>query len=77
MTAGTARAMVLDKPRSLVPRELPVPASGADDGVLRIEACGLCGTDHEQYTGHIRAGFPFVPGHEVVGVIEDLGARRR
>jgi len=77
MTAHAARAMVLEGPRSLVPRELTVPTAGADDGVLRIEACGLCGTDHEQYTGHIRAGFPFVPGHEVVGVVEQLGARAR
>jgi alcohol dehydrogenase len=74
MTAHTARALVLEAPRSLVPRDLPVPTAGADDGVLRIEACGLCGTDHEQYTGHIRAGFPFVPGHEVIGVVEQLGA---
>jgi alcohol dehydrogenase len=67
--------MVLEQPRSLVPRLLPVPEIGDDDGVLRIEACGLCGTDHEQYTGHLPAGFAFVPGHEVVGVIERIGAR--
>jgi alcohol dehydrogenase len=67
--------MVLEAPRALASRELAVPVAGEDDGVLRIEACGLCGTDHEQYTGHIRAGFPFVPGHEVVGVIEQVGAR--
>jgi alcohol dehydrogenase len=41
--------------------------------VLRVEACGLCGTDHEQYTGHLAAGFAFVPGHETVGVIEQIG----
>jgi alcohol dehydrogenase len=70
-----ARAMVLEQPRSLMPRALPVPRIGDDDGILRIEACGLCGTDHEQYTGHIRAGFAFVPGHEVVGIIEQLGER--
>jgi alcohol dehydrogenase len=69
--------MVLEAPRSLVPRDLPLPAAGADDGLLRIEACGLCGTDHEQYTGLIRAGFPFVPGHEVIGVVEELGELAR
>jgi alcohol dehydrogenase len=41
--------------------------------VLRVEACGLCGTDHEQYTGALPGPFPFVPGHEVVGVIERVG----
>jgi len=75
MPTEAARAMVLEQPRSLVAREFQVPDIGIDDGILRIEACGLCGTDHEQYTGHIRAGFAFVPGHEVVGVVEALGPR--
>lgn len=52
-----------------------MPDIGDDDGLLRVEACGLCGTDHEQYSGLLGPGFPFVPGHEVVGVIEDLGSR--
>jgi alcohol dehydrogenase len=56
-----------------VARELPVPKHGEDDAVVRVEACGLCGTDHEQYTGHLHAGFAFVPGHETVGVIEQVG----
>ena len=46
-----ADALVLTAPRSFEPRRLPVPEIGDDDGILRIEACGLCGTDHEQYTG--------------------------
>ncbi|HMC51708.1 MAG TPA: zinc-binding dehydrogenase, partial [Acidimicrobiales bacterium] len=44
-----------------------------DDGLLRVEACGLCGTDHEQYSGALPGPFPFVPGHEVVGVLERVG----
>jgi alcohol dehydrogenase len=77
--ATTARALVLDEPRRLVARELPVPAVADDDAVLRVEACGLCGTDHEQYTGALPAGFAFVPGHESVGTIEAIGpvAERR
>src|SRR5881397_1324454 len=71
--AGLARALVLERPRTLVERTLPVPHVGDDDGLLRIEACGLCGTDHEQFTGALPAGFAFVPGHEAVGVIEAVG----
>jgi alcohol dehydrogenase len=70
-----ARALVLEEPRRLVARELPRPEIGEDDGLLRVEACGLCGTDHEQYTGALPAGFAFVPGHESVGTIEALGSR--
>jgi alcohol dehydrogenase len=71
--SASASAMVLRSPRRLERVMLPLPETGDDDGVLRIEACGLCGTDHEQYSGHLRAGFGFIPGHEVVGVVERAG----
>lgn len=65
--------MVLEEPHRLVPRELPLPRIGDDDGLLRLEACGLCGTDHEEWSGALPAGFAFVPGHESVGVVEQIG----
>ena len=72
----TADGLVLVEPRRFEHRrfELPVIAGDADDGLLRVEACGLCGTDHEQYSGHIRSAHPFIPGHEVVGTIEQIGS---
>ena len=72
---GDAEALVLRAPRELELRSLPIPEIGADDGILRVEACGLCGTDHEQYTGHVHAAHGFIPGHEVVGTIERAGDR--
>ncbi len=68
------RALVLESPRTLVERDLPTPTIADDDALLRVEACGLCGTDHEQFTGQLFGGFAFVPGHETVGVIETIGA---
>ncbi|MGZ4690825.1 MAG: zinc-dependent alcohol dehydrogenase, partial [Acidimicrobiia bacterium] len=35
-----ATAMVLEGPRRLVARELPLPEIGDDDALLRVEACG-------------------------------------
>ena len=64
---------MLEEPRRLRAYDLPRPAIGDDAGLLRVEACGLCGTDHEQYSGILRGGFAFVPGHEVVGVVEAVG----
>jgi alcohol dehydrogenase len=72
---GTATALVLHGPRRLELRELPLPELGDDDGLLRVEACGLCGTDHEQYTGALPLPGPTVLGHETVGVVEALGPR--
>ncbi len=71
---ASARALVLERPRQLVARDLPLPDIGPDDGLLRVEACGLCGTDHEQYDGHLSLGYAFIPGHESVGVIERIGS---
>lgn len=70
-----ADALVLRGPRRFEPRALALPDIGEDDGILRVEACGLCGTDHEQYSGHVHASHGFIPGHEVVGVVEQAGAR--
>lgn len=69
-----AEAMVLTGPRSLQRRQMIIPDVGDRGAILRVEACGLCGTDHEQFTGHLPAGFSFVPGHEIVGIVEHVGA---
>lgn len=68
-----ASALVLEEPRRLVPREFSLPDIGEDDALLLVEACGLCGTDHEQYTGVLPTAYAFIPGHESVGVIERIG----
>jgi alcohol dehydrogenase len=68
-----ATALVLTAPREFEQRSYDVPEPADDTGVLRVEACGLCGTDHEQYTGHIRSARAFIPGHEVIGTIASLG----
>jgi alcohol dehydrogenase len=68
-----AAALVLERPRHLIPRSFDLPNIGDREGLLRVEACGLCGTDHEEFTGQLNPGFPFVPGHETVGTIEKIG----
>src|SRR2546428_8924522 len=78
----TVRAVVLTKPRTLEAREFPRPAIGADDALLRIEACGICGSDYEQYEGaqpqhEDYTPYPVIPGHEPLGVIEEIGGRAR
>jgi alcohol dehydrogenase len=69
----TARALVLEAPRRAAVRRIEVPAVGLDDALLRVEACGLCGTDHENWTGAIPRTLPLIPGHEAVGRIEAIG----
>src|SRR5205809_4382684 len=71
----TSRAVVQTAPRRLELRELPVPEIDDDSALLRIEACGICGSDAEQYAGVLPVRLPLVPGHEPLGVIERIGDR--
>ena len=73
-----ARVAVLTEPRVFDYREVELPDIGADEGLLRVEAAGLCGTDWEQYLGHLDntpwSVRPVVPGHEILGWIEKAGS---
>lgn len=73
ISGTSSRALVLEEPRRLRELNVPLPEVADDDGLLRVEACGLCGTDHEQYTGLLRGPGSFIPGHETVGMIEAIG----
>jgi len=76
---STSRAVVQEGPRRLRRLQFPLPQIGPEDALLRVEACGICGSDYEQYAGVLPAPFPVIPGHEPVGVIDrigDVAARR-
>ena len=73
MAARKTLAMVQTAPRKLEPQELPLPEIDHESALLRIEACGICGSDYEQYDGVLRTPMPVIPGHEPLGVIEQIG----
>jgi threonine dehydrogenase-like Zn-dependent dehydrogenase len=79
MTAGTDRAtlVVQTAPGAYEVRELPLPDIGPDDGLLEVEACGVCGTDVEVFEGVLGTRMPIVPGHEPFGRIVRIGERAR
>ncbi len=69
-------AMTLSTPgaRSLEPVERDVPAPGAGQVLVRVQACGVCRTDLHVVDGDLPDGkIPIVPGHEIVGVVERVG----
>src|SRR5690606_24740004 len=70
------RAMVLEQPgRLLELRSLPVPQPGPRELLLRVEACAVCRTDLHIVDGELpEPRLPLVPGHEIVGRIEAVGA---
>ncbi len=57
----------------IVEREIPQPGSGHVR--IKIEACGICHSDSLVKEGHWPGlQYPRVPGHEVVGVVDSVGA---
>jgi propanol-preferring alcohol dehydrogenase len=70
------RAMTLRKIGSpLILEERPEPAPGRGEILVRVEACGVCRTDLHIVDGELpNQRLPIVPGHEVVGYVERLGA---
>jgi threonine dehydrogenase-like Zn-dependent dehydrogenase len=70
------QAAVQVAPGQIELREFPRPKTGADDGLLRVEANGICGSDVETFRGHLGGPRPaFIPGHEPLGIIEEIGDR--
>ena len=59
----------------LVIEERPDPEPGPGQVRIRVEACGLCHTDIHAAHGDwpVKPSPPFVPGHEGVGLVEELG----
>ncbi|HEX4415670.1 MAG TPA: galactitol-1-phosphate 5-dehydrogenase [Lacipirellulaceae bacterium] len=69
------RALVLTKYRELEFTEADRPAAGATDVLVRVGACGICGSDVHGYDGSSgRRIPPLIMGHEAAGVVEEIGS---
>lgn len=65
-------AMLTDKKHFEV-KEFPVPELGDDDILVKVEGCGVCGTDVHEWKGDPFGLIPVVLGHEGTGEIIYLG----
>ena len=83
MTAGTMKAVLLDRPGPieggpLRVAEVPAPEPGPGQILVRVEACGVCRSNLHMIEGDwqqrgVPAKLPIIPGHEVVGTVVALG----
>jgi len=59
-------------PLEMVEREIPEP--GAEEVRIKVEACGVCHSDSLVKEGLMPVAYPRIPGHEVVGRVDAVGA---
>lgn len=68
-------ALVLEEYKKLVYKDVPEPEIGVDDVLVRVEACGICGSDVHGMDGSTgRRIPPVIMGHEASGVIAGAGS---
>src|SRR5208337_745930 len=72
-------AAVMVRPGKIELQEFPYPKIPANSALVKMEMSRICGTDKHMYKGEtmhpgqIESTFPIIPGHENVGVIEEIG----
>ena len=67
------KAVRLEGVGSIALREIGKPSAGPDDLLVRIEACGVCGTDRHLFHGEFPCTPPVTLGHEFSGIVEAIG----
>ncbi|NUS51623.1 MAG: alcohol dehydrogenase catalytic domain-containing protein [Nocardioidaceae bacterium] len=68
------RAVVMDAVRARPEvREVPEPTAPVGGVVVRVLATGMCRSDWHAWAGHEEIEFPHVPGHELAGVVTEVG----
>ena len=70
------KALVLEEYNRLIYKDVPEPEFGPDEVLVRVEACGICGSDVHGLDGSTgRRIPPLIMGHEAAGVIVKAGAK--
>ena len=71
--AKTAKVAMLMEKRKIEVKEFPIPEIGDNDILVRVEGCGICGTDVHEWKGDPFGIAPVVLGHEGTGEIIAMG----
>jgi propanol-preferring alcohol dehydrogenase len=67
---------IRDHPRPLSFMEIPEPEPGEGQILVKVSVCGVCHTELDEIEGRTPpSSFPFILGHQIVGIVEKRGAR--
>ena len=69
------KAAVMATPGRIELRTFLKPEVAEDALLMRVGQVGLCGSDQHMFLGHSKLNFPVIPGHEVVGTVEQIGPK--
>lgn len=69
------RALVIEKPFSVVVKDIPIPKIKDDELLIKVNCCGVCGTDVHIFKGEYLGSYPIIPGHEFSGIVERVGSK--
>jgi L-iditol 2-dehydrogenase len=67
------KAVRLESIGTIALRNVKRPVAGPGELLVRVEACGICGTDRHLFLGEFPSKPPVTPGHEFTGTIEAIG----
>lgn len=67
------KALRLESVGNLFVRDVEKPVAGPGDLLVRVEACGICGTDRHLLHGEFPSKPPVTIGHEFAGIVESVG----
>lgn len=70
---STAHVAMLTEPEKFEVREYPMPAVGDDDVLVKVEGCGVCGTDAHEFKRDPFGLIPVALGHEGTGEVVKVG----
>lgn len=69
------KSMMLTAPKRLEIQDSPIPEHGENEVLIRVKACGICGSDVHGFDGSSgRRIPPLIMGHEAAGIIESCGS---
>jgi len=69
------KAVVIEEPNRVVVKSIADPVPGPNEAIVKVEACGICGTDIHVLRGEFApTRYPIVPGHEFCGEVVAVGS---
>lgn len=70
---GKMKALIMEAKEKYRVTKVPVPKPEKEEVLIKVDSCGLCGTDVHIYRGKFFANLPLIIGHEISGTVVKTG----